>query len=69
MHTLDLLNDFIPRDQLANALNLSERTLLRYEQQPDGLPSLLIGGRKFYRAQSVRDWLARRETRPNPRRR
>ncbi|MCO5157503.1 MAG: hypothetical protein M9945_12270 [Aquamicrobium sp.] len=69
MQTLDLLNDFIPRGQLAHALNLSTRTLMRYEQQPDGLPSLMIGGRKFYRAQSVRDWLAKRETQPNPRRR
>lgn len=69
MQTLDLLNDLIPRDQLARALNLSKRTLMRYEQQPGGLPSLMIGGRKFYRAQSIRDWLAKRETRPNPRRR
>lgn len=69
MQTLDLLNDYIPRGQLAGVLNLSERTLMRYEQQPDGLPSLMIGGRKFYRTQSVRDWLAKRETRQNPRRR
>lgn len=69
MQPLDLLNDYIPRRQLAGVLNLSERTLMRYEKQPDGLPSLMIGGRKFYRAQSVRDWLAKRETRPNPRRR
>lgn len=69
MQTLDLLSEFTPRSQLARSLKLSERTLMRYEQQPDGLPSLMIGGRKFYRVSTVIDWLAKRETRPNPRRR
>ncbi len=45
---------------------MAERTVARYENEPDGLPSLIIGGRRKYRIESVRAWLERRERRPNP---
>ena len=67
--TIDMLiADCVGRRDLAAALNVCERTVARYEAQPDGLPSIKLGGRKLYRLSSVRQWLESRETRPNPRR-
>lgn len=65
---MTLLDDFLPRADLAEQLGVSERTLARYENAPDGLPVTTIGGRKLYRIDSVREWIAARERRPNPRR-
>lgn len=66
---VDFLADYVDRPTLARALGVSTRTISRYENQPDGLPSTTIGGRRLYRGQSVIDWLKQRERRPNPRRR
>jgi hypothetical protein len=69
-YLVTLLDDYIPRRVLAKQLgDLSDRTIARYEAAPDGLPSTIIGGRKFYRLEAVRAWLAARERRPNPQRR
>lgn len=68
MSDTSILNDFCTRPELAQDFGCSERTIWRYESQPDGLPSVMIGGRKFYRIQAVREWLNARERRPNPRR-
>jgi len=68
MTDVGLLDDYRNRAELAQELRCSERSIWRYENLPDGLPSVLIAGRKFYRIQAVRDWLAKRERRPNPRR-
>lgn len=64
----NILSDYLDRATLAEALHCSERTVARYENQPDGIPSLMVGGRKFYRLTAIRDWLDRRERKPNPRR-
>ena len=69
MNAKELTADLISRDELAAVLDVTPRTLSRYENQPDGLPSVLIGWRKFYRYESVRKWLAQRERHPNRRRR
>lgn len=63
----DLLDGYLDRSTLAEQLRTSTRTIARYENQPDGLPSLRIGGRKFYRIEAVVAWLTKRERRPNPR--
>jgi hypothetical protein len=68
MSTLSLLDGMISRAELERELNVVSRTISRYESQPDGLPSLTIGGRKMYRVESVRKWLERRERHPNRRR-
>jgi hypothetical protein len=68
MSDIGLLDEYRTRAELADELRCSWRTIWRYENQPDGLPSVLIAGRKFYRIESVRDWLNKRERRPNPRR-
>ena len=64
----DLLEGYIDRRTLARQLGITERTVSRYEAQPDGLPSLMIGGRKLYRIEAVKGWIQKRERRPNPRR-
>ena len=69
MEAVGILSDYIDRATLAVQLRCSERSIARYETQPDGLPSTMIGGRKFYKLESVRSWLNARECRPNPRRR
>jgi hypothetical protein len=63
-----LLSMYLDREALAQQLGCSGRTLARYEDAPNGLPSLTVGGRKFYRIAAVQDWLAKRERKPNPRR-
>jgi hypothetical protein len=61
-----LLEDYVDRATLAEDLGVNWRTIHRYENQPDGLPSLLLGGRRMYKLDSVRAWLERRERKPNP---
>ena len=61
-----ILDGYLTRQQLAEQMGVSWRTICRYEDMADGLPSLLIGGKKIYRVESVRQWLERRERRPNP---
>jgi hypothetical protein len=65
----ELLENYLDRRSLARQLGVSERSVFRYENQPDGLPSLLLGGRRMYKLDSVRAWLERRERKPNPTRR
>jgi hypothetical protein len=67
--TEDILVGYIDRPNLSVAMRCSERTLARYEKLPDGLPYLSVGGRKLYRIEAVKAWIARRERQPNPTRR
>lgn len=64
MTKTDLLQDYVDRQTLAGELGVTERTVWRYENQPDGLPNLMIGGRKLYRRSSVQAWLDAREDKP-----
>ncbi len=66
--TANILADYLDRPSLARELNCSERTLFRYETEPDGLPSLMIAGKRYYCRAAVLDFLARREHRSNTRR-
>lgn len=61
-----LLAGYVTRAELAAEWNCHEKTIARYEAQPDGLPFLYIGGRKHYRIEDVRAFMDRRITRPNP---
>lgn len=63
-----LLEDFIDRATLARELGCVPKTIQNYENQADGLPSVLIAGRKYYRRAAVIAWIAKRERKPNPRR-
>ena len=62
----NILADYEDRPTLAADFGVSERTIIRYENQPDGLPSVQIGGRTLYHIPSVKEWLKRRERWPNP---
>ena len=64
-----LLSDRLTRSELALELRCHPRTIARYESQTDGLPSAVIEGRKYYKIDTVRAGLARREHCPNPVRR
>ena len=68
MNDVGILDGYVDRAELARQMRCSERTIWRYENLPDGLPSVMIGGRKFYPVAGVKAWLAKREQRPNPRR-
>lgn len=68
MSDTSILDDYRDRATLAREMRCSERSIARYESEPDGLPSVMIAGRKYYRIEAVRDWLTKRERRPNPRR-
>ena len=61
-----ILAGYVDRKTAAAELHCSEKTLARYETLPDGLPSVSIGGKKFYRIEAIRAFLERRERRPNP---
>ncbi|MHC2298225.1 helix-turn-helix domain-containing protein [Rhizobium mongolense] len=62
----DILSEFVSREDLATLLKISPRTIARYSTLPNGLPSLMIGGRAMYRLSSVQKWLESREKQPNP---
>jgi hypothetical protein len=64
----DFLSEYVDRPQLAKALGVSVRTIARYEDQPDGLPCTVLGGKKRYRLASIYKWIEGREKRRNTRR-
>jgi hypothetical protein len=56
---LDLLSDYADRPTLAQQWGTSVRTIANYEAE--GLPSLMLGGRKLYNIVSAMNWLKGRE--------
>ena len=68
-----LLDGHLDLREMADALNKSERTILRYcEDRKDPLPHIdLPSGEKIFNITSGKKWLARRERAalPTPRRR
>jgi len=65
----NFLDDYPDRHTLAERLEVSWRTIARYENEPNGLPSLMLGGKRRYPWPEVLKWLEARIRRPNPRRR
>lgn len=67
--TITLPNDeLIPDADLAARWGVTTRTLSRYENQPNGLPAWMIGGKKYRGINASAQWLADRVRRPNPKR-
>ena len=64
---VNVLADYVLRGVFAKSIKVSDRTVARYENEPNGLPHLYIGGRDYVHIPSAREWLARRLKRPNPR--
>lgn len=68
MANTDFLSEYSHHTETAAALNVSPRTLARYESEPNGLPYVMIGGRKYHHTETVRNWITKRMRRPNPKR-
>lgn len=69
VETIKLPNDeLIPDAALAAMWKVTQRTLARYENLPNGLPFWMIGGRKYRAVKESARWLETRARRPNPRR-
>ncbi len=64
--TGSLLDGYLTRAQLADELRCSERTIARYEQARDGLPYMIVAGRRFYQIETVKLWMQGRVVHPNP---
>lgn len=64
---MNLLNDYLTRAELADELRVTQRTILRWQNRPDGIPFIALGGRILYRRDSVMSWLKGLETWPNAR--
>ena len=61
-------DELIPDEEHAKGWKCTARTLRRYEHEPDGLPYVIVGGRKYRPVNACAEWLARRMRRPNPKR-
>jgi hypothetical protein len=58
-----LLKDYLGRDELAQELRTSVRTLDRWHTRRIGPPRTVIGRTVLYSIESVRSWLQSREQR------
>ena len=58
---LNLLADWISRDQLAAELGLTSDTLARWEVRRLGPPCTRIGRKTLYRRVAVQDWIRAQE--------
>ncbi len=68
-HRIKLPDDELIIDEaLADLWRTTPRTLRRYEHEPDGLPYVIVSGRKYRPVKACAAWLAGRMRKPNPRR-
>lgn len=58
-----LLDDWMPRRELADIIGVSPDTLKRWETRRIGPPCIRIGRKVLYRRGAVRDWLLEQENR------
>jgi hypothetical protein len=63
----DILADYADVPQLAADFDKCERTIIRWMDEPDGLPYVKIGNKRLVHVPSAREWLLSRTKRPNPR--
>jgi hypothetical protein len=64
----DILTNYAEQAEFAKANRISERTVVRYRNRPDGLPSVVFGGRVFIPIDLAASWLKSQVRRPNRRR-
>lgn len=60
-----ILDGYVDRTILAREFGVCERTILRWQNEPDGLPFIKVGAKTLYRVDAVRQWLASRTKRRN----
>jgi hypothetical protein len=58
---MNLLQDYLSRDELARQLGESTRTLYRWEEKRIGPPVTRVGKRVLYHIPSVQLWLQSRQ--------
>ncbi len=63
----DILAGYVEKPELAREFEVSERTVDRWCNQPNGLPHVKVGRRTYFSIESVKKWLGSRETQRNKR--
>ena len=61
-------DELIPDVDLASLWKTTTRTLRRYDNERDGLPYVLVSGKKYRPVKACSEWLAGRIRHPNPKR-
>jgi hypothetical protein len=64
-----ILAGYTTQEKFAADHLITTRTVARYRNQPDGLPSVEFGGKIYIPLAEASAWLSARISRPNPRRR
>jgi hypothetical protein len=59
-----ILDDYLPRKQLADDLGYREETLIRWEKDGKGPPVTRFGRKVFYFIPSLRQWQRAQEQAP-----
>lgn len=67
--TANILDGAAKEAVFAEANDISQRTVARYRNQPDGLPFFVWAGEIYIPLQDAKAWLRSRVKRPNARRR
>ncbi len=62
----ELLANYFTKEEVMATLGISDNTLRKYENQPDGLAYTKIGNRRLYHREDFNEFLERRKVRPNP---
>jgi hypothetical protein len=65
----NLLEDLVPADQVAEEVHHHVRTIIRWMDEPDGLPFVRLGRKRYVHIPTARQWILTRMRRPNPTRR
>ena len=55
-----ILDDYLTRQELAEELEISVRTLARLDAAREGPPSMCWAGRRIYHRQKAREWFESR---------
>ena len=69
MSVQDIFAEYAEIDTFADEVKRTPRTVIRWMDEPNGLPFTKLGGRRLIHLPSARTWLLARIRRPNPRRR
>jgi hypothetical protein len=64
----NFLTDYIEVTEIATDLRKCERTIIRWMNEPKGLPYVKIGNRRLVHIPTAQEWLLQRMRKPNARR-
>ena len=69
MSLQDILADYVEIEAFAAEVKRTPRTVIRWMDEPNGLPFTKLGSRRLIHLPSAREWMLSRIRRRNPRRR